>query len=137
MASQRILLDTNILVRFFTGDPPDQAKRARALIGRADEGELTLVIPTVILAETFYTLESFYKMPQREVADKLALFLQCRDIESPESEIVLDALNRCGSRNVHLSDALLAAYAAQSKIPVASFDHDFEKFADVTRVDVK
>src|SRR5438045_2489880 len=137
MAPQRILLDTNVLVRFFTGQPPGQAKRAQALVRRADEGDVTLVIPTVILAETFYTLESFYQMPRREVAEKLALFVQCGGIESPDFEIVLDALKRCGGRNVHLSDALLAAQAAQSRIPVASFDRDFEKFSDVTRFSIE
>ncbi len=137
MAAQRVLLDTNVLVRFFTGDPPEQAKQAHTLIGRADEGEVILVIPTVILAETFYTLESFYKMPRIEVAKKLALFVQCSGIESPDFEIVRDALNYCATRNVHLSDALLAAYAAQARIPVASFDRDFEKFAGVTRFSIK
>lgn len=137
MAAERVLVDTNVLVRFFTGDPPEQAQRAQALVGRADEGEVILVIPTVILAETFYTLESFYKMPRREVAEKLAMFLQCGGIESPECETVRDALHRSATRNVHLSDALLAAYAADCQMPIASFDRDFDKFPDVARVEVK
>ena len=44
------LLDTNVLVRFFTGEPPDMAERARAIVAQADAGKLRLEIPPLIVA---------------------------------------------------------------------------------------
>jgi predicted nucleic acid-binding protein len=41
---QIYLVDTNVLVRFFTGDPPKQAAKVRTLVEKADAGEITLVI---------------------------------------------------------------------------------------------
>lgn len=129
--SKSCLIDTNVLVRFFTGTPPDLAERARSLVAQADAGKLQLEIMPLIVAETVYTLESFYEMPKQDVCEKLLAFLRSRGITAHESEIVLDALERYQSMSVHFADAYLAATAAASSMPVYSFDKDFAKFKDV------
>src|SRR5437773_11495036 len=135
MPSHRQLLDTNVLVRFFSGEPPDMAEKARRLIERADAGQLTLVVVPVILAETFFTLESYYDINRKIVAEKLARFLNCQGIEALEKDLLLEALLRCQEKNAHFADAYLAACAAQSGEPIVSFDRDFDKFGDVKRIE--
>jgi predicted nucleic acid-binding protein len=130
--SKPCLVDTNVLVRFFTGQPPELAERARAFIAQADSGKLHLQIPSLIVAETLYTLESFYEMPKVEVCENLLAFLRSRGIAPLEGDIILDALDRYRSMPVHFADAYLAASAASSKTPVFSFDEDFARFKDVT-----
>lgn len=137
MPAQRLLVDTNVLVRFFSGDPPDMAEKARGLIERADRGEVVLVLTPVIVAETFYTLESYYEMDRRQVATVLRGFLNCRGIETIEKNHLDDALRRCAEKGVHLADSYLAACAAASGEAIASFDRDFEKFKDVKRIEPK
>lgn len=134
---KRQLVDTNVLTRFFTGDPPDLAAKARRLVERADAGEVLLVVFPVIVAETFYTLESYYEIPRKEVAAKLHTFLQARGIDAVESARLADALKRCQDRNAHFADAYLAASAVELGDPVASFDRDFDKFKDVQRIEPK
>ncbi len=129
--SKSCLVDTNILLRFFTGAPPEMAERARAIVADADSGKLQLEIPTLIVAETLYTLESFYEMPKADVCEKLLVFLRSRGIATREPEIVLDALERYRALPVHFADAYLAATAAANKQPVYSFDKDFARFKDV------
>jgi predicted nucleic acid-binding protein len=133
--SPKSLVDTNVLVRFFTGEPPEMANKARRLIARADAGEVTLVILPLVLAEVYFTLESFYEMERKAVAEKLTEFLQCRGIQAIEREQMLDALARCRDRGAHFVDAYLASVAAAEKQPIASFDRDFDKFKDVRRVE--
>ena len=137
MATKRQLVDTNVLVRFFTGEPPDMAAKTRRLVERADKGEVLLVILPVIVAETVYTLESFYEMDRKDVAANLLSFLQSRGIETVESARIADALGRCRDRNAHFADAYLAASAVELGHPVASFDRDFDKFKDMQRVEPK
>ena len=137
MATKRQLVDTNVLVRFFTGEPPDMAAKARRLVERADHGEVLLVILPVIVAETVYTLESFYEMNRKDVAANLLSFLQSRGIETVESARIADALGRCRDRNAHFADAYLAASAVELGNPVASFDRDFDKFKDMQRIEPK
>lgn len=129
------LIDTNILVRFFAGEPPEMAERARRLVQNADDGKTILVVLPIILAETFYTLESFYEIKRKIVAEKLAFFIQTRGVEAVERPRLLDALNRCQTKNVHFADAYLAACAAELDVEIASFDRDFDKFGDIRRVE--
>lgn len=129
--TRRCLVDTNVLVRFFTGDPPEMAERARTLIAQADAAKLELLVPSLIVAETVYTLESFYEMPKNSVCEKLQTFLRSRGISPLEPEIILNALERYRSLSVHFADAYLAALAASGQLPVWSFDNGFSKFKDV------
>jgi len=130
-------VDTNVLARFFTGEPPGMAAKARRLVELADKGEIVLVVLPVIVAELVYTLESFYGMERKEVATKLLAFLQSRGIEAIESTRIADALTRCRDRNAHFADAYLAASAVELANPIASFDRDFDEFKDVQRIEPK
>jgi predicted nucleic acid-binding protein len=132
---ERQLVDTNVLARFFTGEPQAMAARARRLVERADNGEIVLVVLPVIVAELVYTLESFYGPPRKEVATKLLSFLGSRGIEAVEPARIADALTRCRDRNAHFADAYLAASAAELDNPIASFDRDFDKFKGIRRLD--
>jgi predicted nucleic acid-binding protein len=111
------------------------AAKARRLVERADKGKLVLVVLPVIVAETIYTLESYYEIERKEGAEKLLAFVQSRGIEMAELNRVIDALQRCGSRNAHFADAYLAASALELNHPIASFDRDFDKFKDIHRTE--
>jgi predicted nucleic acid-binding protein len=58
-------LDTNVLVRRLTGDPPEQARRATAFLAQADE----LLLTDLLAAELVYVLESFYAVERTRVAE--------------------------------------------------------------------
>jgi predicted nucleic acid-binding protein len=137
MTTQCQLVDTNVLIRFFTGDPPEMAAKARRLVELADNGQVILTVLPIIVAEVVYTLESFYGTERKEVAAKLLSFLQSRGIQAGESARIMDALKRCRDRNAHFADAYLAAAAVELENPIASFDRDFDKFKDVRRIEPK
>jgi predicted nucleic acid-binding protein len=113
------------------------AAAANALVGSADAGAVVLEVLPIIVAETVYTLESFYEMDRKEVASKLLVFLQSRGIKAHEGERVLDALARHRDYNIHFADAYLAAAGAETGLSVASFDHDFDKLKDIRRFEPK
>ena len=69
--SRRLLLDSNVLLRFLTGEPKAQAEASRNLFLSAASGEVVLEVCPVVVAEVFYTLESFYKVDREEVAARL------------------------------------------------------------------
>jgi len=133
----RHLVDTNVLVRFLTGQPPEMAAAAKALVESADAGAVVLEVLPVIVAETVYTLESFYELDRKDVASKLLVFLQSRGIKAHERERVLDALARHRDHNIHFADAYLAAAAAELRLAVASFDRDLDKLKDIRRFEPK
>lgn len=137
MSIPRYHVDSNILLRFLTGEPPAMFAAASTLIGRAERGEVTLELSPLVLAETAFTLESFYKLPRREVARTLLLFINRSGMDLAERQLLRDALDRVQNTGIHLVDAYLVAAATESKLPVASFDHDFDKFPTIQRYEPK
>lgn len=134
---RRYLVDTNILLRFLSGEPAAQAAAARNLFDEAREGSAVLDISPVIVAETFYTLVSFYGVERKTAAEKLSALLQQRGVKLRDANQVLSALDRLQIANIGFADAFLAAGAAEETVSVASFDRDFDKIKDVTRYEPK
>jgi len=130
---RRYLVDTNILLRFLSGTPPQQAAAVRQLFSRAQAGEVVLEITPIIVAEAFYTMLTFYGIERKEASEKLLNLLRQRGLKVREPDFVLNALRHLQSSNVALADAYLAAAAEAEKIPVASFDKDFDKFPGISR----
>lgn len=62
-------VDTSVLVRHLTGEPRALATAASAYL--RDEPQLFLA--DLIVAETIYVLESFYKTPRNRVAEIMRL----------------------------------------------------------------
>ena len=137
MSVQRYHVDSNILLRFLTGEPAEMFAAASVFIASAERGEVLLELSPLVLAETAFTLESFYQQPRKAVAATLLEFVKRSGVRLAEKERLVDALERVQKTGIHLVDAYLAASAAESKLAVASFDRDLDKFQDVTRFEPK
>lgn len=125
-------LDTNILVRHFTGDPPQQARRATALLASATELHLT----DVVAAETVYVLESFYEVPPADVAPLLRSVVSFPAITVDDKARLLRALEIYELHTIDFTDCYLAACAEiDGQGLVASFDRDIDKIQTVTRLE--
>jgi predicted nucleic acid-binding protein len=129
------LLDTNILIRFLKQDHPTMGRATESLFQAAARGEVRLIIEESILAEAVYVLQTIYKEGRVEISEALqALLRRASAGQAARPAILYDALERFRRHpQVDFADALLAASAADQDIPVASFDRDFDRFADVVR----
>lgn len=121
------LLDTSMLVRYLTGDPPDLAERAAQVIDQVKD----LQVSDVVIAETAYVLTSVYKVPREAVVDYLILFLQKSNIQpfALDKDFLLQALLLCRpSGRVSFADALVwaAAQSTGAKV-VYSMDERFPR----------
>jgi predicted nucleic acid-binding protein len=118
-------LDTGVIVRYLTGDPPELAEQAANIIDKLDD----LLVTDVVLTETAYVLTSVYQVPREVTVDHLIAFLQ-RDNISPfalDKSLVLHALLLCRpSGRVSFADAMVwaAARSAGNKV-IYSFDKRF------------
>jgi predicted nucleic acid-binding protein len=108
------LLDTSMIVRYLTGDPPDLADQAAQVIDQ----EADLIVTDVVIAETAYVLYSVYRLPRQEVVDHLILFLQKQNIQpfALDKNVLLQALLLCRpSGRVSFADALIWAAACMTE----------------------
>ncbi|HEY5275212.1 MAG TPA: type II toxin-antitoxin system VapC family toxin [Coriobacteriia bacterium] len=123
-------VDTNVLVRHLTGDPPDQAARATRYLREADE----LLLPDLILAEVAYVLESFYEVPRAQVATTLRAVLAFPAIRVLDVDLLQRAVEVYEVHRLDFADAYLVASAERTGIGViASFDRAIDRVATVRR----
>jgi len=118
-------LDTSIIVRYLTGDPPDLAEQAAEIIDRGEN----LKITGVALVETAYVLTSVYEIEREVVVDNLVTFMQRKNI-SPfalEKGLVLQALRLCRpSGRISFADAMIwAAVRSEGSKIIHSLDDRF------------
>lgn len=126
-------LDANVLLRFLTDDVPDQADRAGKLFEALEGGEVTLVLPELILGEVIWTLQSFYGASPPEIAKALLPFLAQEHLRMGDKDVALEALAifEAGT-TTSFGDAILAAYARKrGPGTVYSFDRRLSRLSGV------
>ena len=123
-------VDTNILIRHLTGDPPAQASRATRFLEQVDE----LLLPDLIVAEVAYVLESIYATPRIDVAHTLRAVVGFRPIRVLDEDLLLRAIEIYEVHRVDFADAYLVASAERSGVGVvASFDRAIDRVGTVKR----
>ena len=98
---------------------------------QAERGEVVLVLTPLVVAETVWTLKSFYRQPCEEIVRVLVPLLSADGVETQEREILVQALELVKSKNVDFSDAVLAVQAARHGESVCTFDEDFKRLPAV------
>lgn len=125
-----VLLDTNVVVRHLTGDPPAMAKRATRLLATETE----LVLTDLVLAECVYVLESFYEVERARVAELMRAALAMPSIAS-DSELLLRALEVYELERLDFAEAYLVAAAEFGGVgSIASFDRAIDRVPSVERL---
>ena len=123
-------VDTIILVRHLTGDPPDLAARATRYL----EETRDLLLPDLILAEVAYVLESFYEVPRADVARILRAILGFPSIRVVDGRLLERAIEVYDVERLDFADAYLVASAESSGIGViASFDRSIDQVGTIRR----
>jgi predicted nucleic acid-binding protein len=131
-ASVTAFVDTNILVRHLTGDPPDQAAVASAYLAAAD----VLLLPDLILAETAYVLESFYEAPRETVGTALRAIVGFPAIRVVDEALLLRAIELYETDRLDFAAAYLVACAESTGVGVvASFDRSIDRISTFRRIE--
>ena len=131
-ATLSAFLDTNVLVRYFTGDPPEQARRAAAYLAWADE----LLVPDLVVAELVYVLQSFYEVERARVAELLRAVLAFPAVVVVDAALLLRALEVYEVERLDFADAYLVASAEASGVgAIASFDRSIDRVGTVRRIE--
>lgn len=129
-AGLTVLLDTNVVIRHLTGDPPAMAKRATRLLATEPE----LVLADLVLAECVYVLESFYEVERARVAELMRAALAVPSIAS-DSELLLRTLEVYELDRLDFAEAYLVAAAEFTGVEsIASFDKAIDRVPSVERL---
>lgn len=125
-------VDTNILVRHLTGEPPDMAARATAYLEREDE----LLLTDLVAAETVYVLESFYEAPRERVAEAVRSLMAFGPVICVDPALLLRSVEVYEKDRVDFAEAYLVACAESTGVTkIASFDRSLDRVQTVERVE--
>jgi predicted nucleic-acid-binding protein len=123
------LLDTNVLIRFFTGDKNKKYRNLYSFFESLESGEMRVEMKLIVLFQVIYVLKSFYKVPKKEIGSGLTDLLKYKGITIKQKKIVQRALNLWCEKNVEIVDCyLVACLEKDAQSIIYSYDRDFDKF---------
>jgi predicted nucleic acid-binding protein len=124
-------LDSNVLVRHLTGDPPGLAQRATHFLSEAEE----LLVPDLIVAEVVDVLGSFYEVQRPRVAELVRAIVAFPAVTVLDRDLLLRAIEIYELHRIDFAEAYLVASAERSGIgTVVSFDRSLDRVGTVQRV---
>jgi predicted nucleic acid-binding protein len=123
--SQRVFLDTSVLVRYLSEDDPPRALAAARLI----DGESAIVISGVVILEAMHALRTGRGRENPDLAHILIRFITRENVEVVDADKahLVAALERSLATSARrMPDAILAATAEHAGCDwIATFDEAF------------
>jgi predicted nucleic acid-binding protein len=125
-------VDTNIVVRHLTGDPPEMAARATAYL----ESENQLLLTDLVAAETVYVLESFYEAPRLQVAEAVRSLIAFESVVCVDPALILRAAEVYETDRIDFAEAYLVACAESTGVgKISSFDRSLDRVPSIERIE--
>jgi predicted nucleic acid-binding protein len=129
-ATLTAFVDTNVLIRHLSGDPPRLARRATAALATRERFLLT----DLVVGECVYVLESFYEVERERVAKLMRAAIALPSIEVLDPESLLRALEVYELERLDFAEAYLVAQAETTGIQeILSFDRTIDRIGSVRR----
>jgi uncharacterized protein len=129
-------LDTNILLRYLTKDDVSKAKRAFELLLRVEQGEEKVITSSLVIFETIFTLQRFYRLPRQEIKDLVLPIISLRGLYLPGKNVYYHAFDLYVTQNISFADAYNAAYMISEQLSdIYSWDTDFDKIEGIIRLE--
>jgi len=117
LTAKEVILDTNAVLRFITGDNFEKFQKVADLIDTSD-----CIVPIEVIAEAVYNLEKFYKHPRQLIAAEIKDFILIKENLVFEENVVRYGCNTFVSTNLDFIDCILVAYANVKGNSVFTFD---------------
>jgi len=127
---QRVVVDTNVFLSTLVHRNDGQREAAKALLIKAEDGELEVILPQFVIFEIVYVLQSTYRISGSQLGPML------RDLIALPGVLVIDecpwkrVLEYWPAPLASLADAAIVAVAASQRYDaIATFDQKLGKRA--------
>jgi len=116
-------IDTNVLVRFLTGDDQKQAAQARAFLERAAESSAPIFVSDIVMCEVVWVLSFSYEVSRSELVTVLRQLIRTRQLTFSSVDLLARAIDRFSAGKGDFSDYLIAEHAKEEECKsVVTFD---------------
>lgn len=130
MKDNIILLDTNILIRYFTNDVPAKAARCEAMLKKVSEGKQQALLNEVVIAETAWVLDGVYNYPREKITEILLRLVNTPHIIVPNRDIINLAFSywKVNGFKIDYIDVFNAAWVSSKNLEgIYSYDSNFDE----------
>lgn len=127
----RECIDTNVIVRFLVETPESitpQFKGVFRFFARLEDGSKSVFCPDIVLFQTYFVLTSYYGVPSRLAAEKLAHIVMFKGMHVTDKTIAAECFRLLMRDDIDIVDAWILSYSVAKGLGgVYSFDKDFSK----------
>lgn len=129
-------IDTDVIIRFLTGDDPKKQAAAATLFEQIEQGLLTIAAPDTVIADAVFVLSSprLYHIARSDIRDMLRRLVSFPHFRVENHLCVLRALDLYAATKLDFGDTLIiASMEQQNSHLLYSFDRDFDRIQGITR----
>jgi len=129
-------IDTDVIIRFLTGDDPEKQAAATALFEQVEQGLLTIQAPDTVIADAVYVLSSprLYHIARSAIQEMLAALVRLPQFHVQNRVSVLRALDLYASTRLDFGDTLIiASMEQQGSHLLYSYETDFDRIQGITQ----
>lgn len=129
-------LDTNILLRHFLQDDPDQSPRATDEIRRIEAGERRVHLSEIVVFETVFLLERRYRQPRTTIRELVLDFLELPGVLLRGKRRFRAVFDLYVNLHLPFADAYHVVLMRQLKLEeIITFDREFDRVPGVRRTE--
>ncbi len=133
--SKKVVIDTNLLVRYLINDDQKKAEAVDNLLDKAIKGEIRIVVTSVVIAELVWVLESFYQMKADAILELVEAIINTSGLDVTDKSTVISALRLYKNRNIDFIDAWIIEFAKERGIKTI-YTFDKKHFRDIEGIEV-
>jgi predicted nucleic-acid-binding protein len=129
-------VDTDVIIRFLTGDDPKKQVAASALFEQVEQEQLIVAAPDTVIADAVFVLSSprLYHVSREEVRELLTPLVRLPHFRVQNQQSVLRALEIYAATKLDFGDTLIiASMEQQGSQTLYSYDTDFDRFKNIAR----
>ena len=134
-SSKKAVIDTNLLVRYLINDDQKKAEAVDNLLDRAAKGEVRIIVPSVVIAELVWVLESFYQLKAGAILELVEAIINTSGLDVTDKSTIISALRLYKSKNIDFIDAWIIEFAKERGVKTI-YTFDKRHFRDIEGIEV-
>ncbi|PJE67090.1 hypothetical protein COU93_00645 [Candidatus Shapirobacteria bacterium CG10_big_fil_rev_8_21_14_0_10_36_6] len=124
---KQVIIDTNILLRLFTGETGLLQDEARKILDKIDNGKISALVNELVIAECIWVLLSVYKKTKPEVVEAIENIILRDGYEIRDKDIISESLNIFVKNNISWVDSYLYCQSKKLNLKLVTFDEKLVK----------
>ena len=127
-----IYADTNIFLRYLTGEPALQAEKVSLFFSKMEAGLYKLYVCDTVVSELVYVLEKIFELSKKEICEKVKAIMLKKNIVMENKQIIFNSLDSYRDLNIDFADSYIYSHLKKRKRnKIFSFDEHFRRFDDI------